>query len=373
LGLEENDLNSFLKLSCAVIFLFTLLLLSGCGFKDIDKRFFVVSIGIDLAKNSSKKYLFSLKFAIPGVKDQPAESMIVSEKADTISEAVRIIKTKVDKEIDFSHAKVIIFGQDVVKQELPTPINYWFVRRRDIQKIAWMGIGKPSAIDVLKVKPKSEHLPSNFLFLALGKEGSETPFIIPSYYFDFKKRTTEKGLDPILPILEVNKDKIEINTVGLFNKKRMVQTLTPEETMILNFFLGREEKSALKVRKGKDVMVFDTNKVKNKYKIGALKGKQPYIMVNSNITGIVEEAVGFAPYNSLLSVYEKAAEKEINKRFKNVLLKLQKAKVDPIGFGLRYRGRHFNHDDWEEWKRLYPTITFKIHSKVEIRDTGLIE
>ncbi|NRD79282.1 Ger(x)C family spore germination protein [Bacillus sp. BRMEA1] len=357
-----------------VVLLFALLLeLGGCGFKDIEKRFFVVAIGVDQAKNSDKKFNISLKFAIPSSsKDQPSQSIIVTQEGDTISEAVRIIKTKVDREIDFSHAKVLLFGQKVVEKELPAGIYYWFARRRDIQEIAWIGIGKPSALAVLKVRPKSEHFPGDALFLALGKDGSETPFIISEFFFDFKKRTTEKGLDPVLPVLEAQKDLIVINTVGIFDKKRLKLLLNPVETMILNFFMINEQKSALKV-KASQTIVIDTKKVKNTYKIMKPKGKPPYIQVNSKIIGMMEEAVKYAVYNQHVSGYEKAAEKEFSHNIKQMLIKFQKANVDPIGFGLRWRAHSFNRDDWQEWKRIYPTIKFNVNSQVIIEDTGLIE
>ena len=366
-------MKSFNNWKFLVIILLSAFMLSGCGFKDIDKRFFVMSIGVDVAKNSPKKYLVSLKFAVPSSsKDNPTEFMIVSEKADSMAEAVRIIKTKVDKEIDFSHAKVIVYGDEVVRQKENEGINYWFNRRRDIQSIAWIAIGKPSALDVLKVQPKSEYIPSNALFLTLGRDGSETPYVISEYIFDYKFRLIERGIDPLLPIIEAKKDILEVNTVGLLNKKQLKLILEPEETKLLNFLRNREEKSANKVSKGGTTIVIDTHKVKTKYKIHTAKGKAPYLMVKVSLEGIVEEATRTVPYEKL-SYFEKAAEKKLNKDIENVLMKIQKANIDPIGFGLRYRSRHFNNDDWEEWKRIYPKIKFKVQSKVQIEDTGLIE
>lgn len=357
--------NLFILLSCLV--------LSACGFKDIDKRFFVVSIGVDPAKNPAKKYLVSLKFAVPGPsKDSPNEYQIVSQEANSISEAVRIIKTKVDKEIDFSMAKVIVFSESIVNKKGNAGMYYWFSRRRDIQKIAWVNIGRPSALAVLKVKPKSEYIPSNALFLALGREGSETPYVNPEYLYDMKYRLIERGIDPFLPIIEAKKNLFEINTIGLFNKSNLKLTLAPEETKIINFLRNHEEKSAIKVTKGKSIVVINTQKVKTKFKIYTPKGKSPYIIVNVSVTGTLEEASSRVPI-SKLSIYENAAEKQISKRFTKVLVKLQKAHVDPIGFGLRYRSRHFNDDDWELWKKIYPNVVFKVHSKVQIEDPGLID
>ncbi len=349
------------------------MVIGGCGFKDIDKRFFVVSIGVDKAKTKSNRYLVSLKFAVPSPsKDSPTQFQIVSEEANSISEAVRIIKTKVDKEIDFSHAKVIVFSEDVVKKKGNAGMYYWFTRRRDIQKIAWVNIGKPTALDVLKVKPKSEQIPSNALFLALGKEGSETPYVNPEYLFDMKYRLIERGIDPLIPIIVAKKDLFEINTVGLFNKSSLKMTLAPEETKIINFLRNREEKSAINVTKGNTIVVLNTNRVKTKYKLYIPKAKRPFIKLNVEMEGTLEEASRRVPVPAL-SEYEAAAEKEISKRFEKLLVKMQKSNLDPIGFGLRYRSRHFNNDDWEEWKKIYPNIIFKVNSKVQIEDTGLIE
>ncbi|WP_257984283.1 Ger(x)C family spore germination protein [Neobacillus cucumis] len=357
----------------ALLVLLSTLVLASCGFKDIDKRFFVVSIGVDAAKNSSKKYLVSLKFAVPGAsKDNPSQYQIVSQNANSMSEAVRIIKTKVDKEIDFSHAKVFLFSEEIVKNHGNAGMYYWFTRRRDIQKIAWVNIAKPTALEVLKVKPKSEHIPSNALFLALGKEGSETPYITPEYLFDLKYRLIERGIDPFMPIVKAKKDLFEINTVGLFNKSALKLTLNPEEAKMLNFMMNREEKSAIKVTKGKTTIIINTDKVKTKYKLNTQKGKTPIINVHVSVDGNLEEASDRVAIPKL-SEFEKAAEESINKRFEKFLVKIQKANLDPIGFGLRYRSRHFNEDDWEQWKRIYPNVVFKVQSKVQIEDTGLID
>ncbi|MDQ6597344.1 Ger(x)C family spore germination protein [Bacillus salipaludis] len=228
--------SSLKKIQIVIIFIVVLLLCGG-GFKDIDKRFFVVSIGVDLAKNSSKKYLVSLKFAIPAIsKDSPSEYVIVTEEANSMGEAVRIIKTKVDREIDFSHAKLVVYGEKVLKQRGNKGIHYWLTRRRDIQEIAWAAIGKPTAEAVLKVRPKSETIPSNSLFLSLGKDGSETPYIISQFIFEMKRKLIEKGVDPFLPIIEAKKEIFEINKVGLMDKSHIKLMLTPEDS--INTFDG---------------------------------------------------------------------------------------------------------------------------------------
>lgn len=357
-----------------VLFVLILLPLTliGCGFKDIDKRIFVVSVGVDPAKNSDKKFLISLKLAIPNVQEVSNEFLVISEEGDTIAEAVRILKAKVDKELDFSHAKLIVYNEKVLKPDLEANLYYWFIRRRDFQEMSWVAIGKPSALEVLKVKPKTERLPSNSLFLILGKDGSESSYVISEFLFDFKKRFSEKGFDPLLPIIEVKRNLFEIDKVGLLDKKGLKLQFNPKETMILNFFLNEEPKTALKVENGDQSFVIDVQGVKTNYKLMTDNQKQPYIKVDIKLQGRIEEAL-FSVNNKDLRQYEKMANTFTKKQVHDVLVKLQKSKVDPIGFGLRYRSRHFEKDDWETWERLYPEIKFKVNADVQIKDTGLVE
>ncbi len=352
--------------------LLLIFILGGCGYKDIDKRFFAVGIGIDVAKSNVKKYLVSIKFAIPSVDKKPNDFMIVSEEADTIAEAVRVIKTKVDKEVDFSHAKVYLISDEVAKKRMAPHLYYWPSRRRDFQEIAWVAIGKPTALDVLKVKPKSEQFPSNWIFMTFGKEGSETPYIFPEFLFDFKKRFTERGLDPLLPIINARKGYLEVNRVGLFNKKNLQLQLSLEETKILNFLFNLESKSAMKVRQGKSYFIIDTQKIGTSFQINFKNRNHPVIDVFVKVGGKIEEAM-FPLHNQDLNQYGKLAEKTIEQETKHLLVKMQKANVDPIGFGLRYRSRHFGRNDWQKWRQLYPYVTFRVHAMVHIEDTGLIE
>jgi spore germination protein KC len=276
----------------------------------------------------------------------------------------------VDKEIDFSHAKLIVYNEEVMKAEMDPNLYYWFIRRRDFQEMSWVAVGKPSALAVLKGIPKSERLPSNALFLALGRDGTETAYIIPEFLFDFKKRFGEKGLDPLLPIIHAKKDNFEINTVALLDKKKLKLKLQSKETMMS--FLTENPKTALKINDGEESFVIDTQAVKTNYKLITANQKQPYVKVDMSVDGRIEEA-RFNVSGKDLDKYEKAAKGYVSKQVKAVLVKMQKENVDPIGFGLRYRSRHREKDDWKTWQQLYPTIKFKVNADINISDTGLVE
>ncbi len=129
-------------------------MLSSCGFKDIDKRFFVVALGLDMSDNEKKPYRITLQLAVPSPKIEPGASktQIETIESESISEGVRMLKAYVDKELDFGHCKVFIIGEKLARKDYRDLLQ-WMMRRRDIQSVADIAIGKPDAESLLKVRP----------------------------------------------------------------------------------------------------------------------------------------------------------------------------------------------------------------------------
>ena len=359
---------------CLLLISVVFLLLNGCGYKDIDRRFFVLSIGID--KATDDKYDVSLKLGVPSseTKTGSSEALIMTEKAETVSEAVRVIKSKVDKELDFSHAKVILFGDKVVKEEMSNIFD-WFFRRRDIQPIAWVAIGSPSALDILKVKPKGERVPSNSLFLRFGGEGTETPYITSIYLYDLKRNITERGIDPILPIIEAEKDNFTINKTGILQDQKQVMLLGEEGTKYFNFLIKSVKKLEIKVSKDKEpFFVFSSDDVKTSYKMMENGNGPVTVHYDIRTSGIVEESF-VALDEKKTADYEKAIAKEVENEIKKLLEQFQKEKVDPIGFGLRYRGKHIGDEanKIKKWKEIYEQVKFVVDVSVQLESVGDIQ
>ncbi|MBP1934310.1 Ger(x)C family spore germination protein [Ammoniphilus resinae] len=347
-------------------------LLAGCGYKDIDKRFFVVAIGVDKSNSDHGKYKITFKVAIP--PDKPSaksnEAEIITTDSDSMTEAVRITRAQLDKEIDFSHTKAIIFGQSLVQKENVSEIIDWFVRRRDIQRIAYTGVGSPTALEVLKVRPAFERLPGNSLFLYFGRSGTEAPYVITEPLFDFYRRIKEKGIDPVLPIIQAEGDKYSILSSAIFKNYRMNLTLNDLESEILNSFLGRLKKTDFKIQaNGESFFVF-ADSVKLNYDL--LAGEKPTIHIHCKMSVTIEESKQTLALEKMHQL-QILTEQEIRKNVLKLVKKFQQANVDPIGFGLRYRGSHLNNQtEWQKWEDIYPEIEFTMKAEVKVRGTGSI-
>ncbi|RXT04902.1 Ger(x)C family spore germination protein [Ammoniphilus sp. CFH 90114] len=353
------------------------LLLPGCGFKDIDKRYFVVNIGIDKPESEQEKYKVILKLAIPTgeIKSGESEFILVEQEAKTIAEAVRLIKSTVDKELDFSHAKAIIIGKEMLERDMEE-LTDWMMRRRDIQKIAYMATGVPDAKTILEIKPKSERLPSNALFLTFGGEGSESIYTVTVYLFDFRRRLFERGVDAILPVIEANKDLLKINKTVVFDGGGVKKLfLTPAETKVIHPMIttAHIRRTNVIVEQGDWKFVANVEHIEADYQVEEKEKGEVIIKVTYSMEGIIEESNRSIKDNQLRDV-ERLIEKEMKKQIKEVLTKLQKEKFDPVGFGLAYMAQSFdNEHEWDQWRgHLYQNADFDIQVKTKVLGSGVI-
>ncbi|MCZ8517073.1 Ger(x)C family spore germination protein [Paenibacillus filicis] len=348
-----------------------LFVLTSCGFKDIDKRFFVTAMGVDLSGDQAKPYLVTLKLAISRTQTQPGkeEFLIIQEKGATITEAVRLMKSKADKELEFGHAKVIVFGEKLARDNIKKTMD-WFNRRRDIQKVAFVAVGSPDAESILKLKPKSEQIPGNALILSFAQEGANSAYILTEYLFDFNRRLTTPGIDPVLPVVEVGKESYNIRRAAIFDKTKLIYILTRDETRLLNELAFQISKFEGVVEAGDIKIAISFEKLSVKHKIVTPGQGTPYVLVKVKADGVVEEADKTLAKKDW-KIYEKESEKSFEQRYSIVLKKIQKLGVDPIGFGEDYFASHFSgKSDWKAWTELYPQIDFRFKVKVGIKGPG---
>ncbi|GEB31449.1 MULTISPECIES: Ger(x)C family spore germination protein [Brevibacillus] len=355
----------------AVLFLFT-----GCGFKDIDKRYLVMAVGVDKSELKDKPYRVSLKLAIPTAQIRPGQSNtfhLISDDAPTITEAVRHLKSKVDKDLDFSQTKILVFGTKLAEERLDKTTIDWFLRKPEIQGIAFMALGSPTAEQVLGVRPKSERMPADSLMLSFDQEGTESSFIVTAFLFDFHRRLSEKGLDPYMPVIRPLKDTYLIDQVAVFDKEKIKAVLSPEETRIFNELSKKISNFDIETRTEQARFALNVTSFRYSYEFDERNEAEPKLKMNVHIRGLSEES-NQSFYNSNWDRYKAEAEKEAAKRYAHVLRKLQSLKVDPIGFGLRYRATHYQRDqDWEKWLSIYPRLDWNIKVNIDLLGSGGIK
>jgi Ger(x)C family germination protein len=353
-----------------------LLLMTGCEFKDIDRRMFVVAIGVDPGERENS-FKVSVKLAIPQgeVTKIDEKVLILTEESSSISEALRRMKSKVEKELDYVHCKSLIVGEGLAKKDIRHVLD-WAVRRRDVQLILNFAVGRPGALEVLKVKPPSERIPSNSLILAMSGQGTESPFITSVFAYQLMRDVYEKGQDPIMPIIEaLGKEEFLIDKIALLDKQKVKMVLPPGESRLFNLLARKNLRSNFPAVVDGNMYQYYTESSSSSYKIITPVNGKPVIRYTVKIKAIVEE-------NSTQDIVTPEVMKQIsasggewlNSEILALLDKIQATGLDPFGWGLHYAARHWNNDtEMEVWKKLYQELAFEVKADVDVKYSGMIK
>ncbi|SMF66158.1 spore germination protein KC [Paenibacillus uliginis N3/975] len=352
----------------------SLLVTTGCEFRDIDLRLFVVAMGVDLIKDQPDMLRFSFKMEIPtgDPKSGEEKSMVITQDSSTVAKAVRELKSKVDKELDFGHCKGMMYGEAYARKNI-RGIQDWTVRRRDMQLLMYPAVAIPTAEAVLKTQPPTERIAGTSLFLALSEDGTESPYIIKTYSFDLARRISEEGMDPILPVVEVQGETLmNINRMALMNKEKVKDILSPEETKLFNLLYHNNLRSDFSTKLDGNLFEINVTSTRAGYNIKTLEAGKERIQYKVRLEGILEEKEGGGQLTQgEVKEIEKALSKNITDDVTKLLVKIRNTGLDPLGFGLRYYGTHWNNEtEVKQWKEMYPRIQFLVDVHTKIRSSG---
>ncbi|MCM3359216.1 Ger(x)C family spore germination protein [Psychrobacillus sp. MER TA 171] len=365
------------KIKGLVILLVVCSFLAGCGFKDIDNRIFVTGIGIDPSEEDSDKYKVTLKLAIPvsSIKQEkePSYQYLVHE-GENLEDAIRILETHTDKVLEFGHAKVILINEKLLKEEIKDFMDYLF-RRGDIQTIAWVGATKDSAEEILRTEPKGESAVASPLTKFFGNMGTESPYIVSKYLYEFRRDFYGEGIDVVLPIIESN----EPGTQLIVNKSLIVREgkepfeLSSSQTRNFNALANNMGGYSFKIETEELNLSLNMREVKMKYKV-LKEGDQPTsIKVDVTMAGVISQS-NKRLYLDKLDNYNQLASIEIKKELEKLFTMLQEDKLDPFGFGLRYRTMQlYEKDIFKTWEKAYPELPIDLTVNISLKNTGTIQ
>ncbi|MCM3721304.1 MULTISPECIES: Ger(x)C family spore germination protein [Solibacillus] len=354
-------------------------LLSGCAFKDIDKSVFVAMIALDVSDDEEKPYKVTLKLYEPtGSFNEATEPQYsyLSENGETLSEAIRMMESYSDKELEFGHSKLIILGEELVKDNKNKEILDFLLRRPDIQMISWIAVGRPNAEEIIKMIPQGESAAYPELFNYFDSNGTTTPYIVTTHLFEFRRNIKESGIDSVLPIIEINQEDqhFEVNKSLLLALNKEPLELDSLDTSIYNMLSRSVKHANLLIKEDGDHFIANIDTVKSKYHVDIKNPSEIQLAINISLYGSIAES--HKPMiNKDLPRYNEELKKESEEKFTAFITKMKKNGYDPLGFGIDYKAKvlHNRRMTDEEWMEAYKKAKVNLTVKPGIKSTGSIQ
>ncbi|WP_432361076.1 Ger(x)C family spore germination protein [Sporosarcina sp. UB5] len=356
--------------------LLVMLLQAGCSFKDIDKRMFVVGIGIDPSEKVNDGFKVTLKLAKPigNVKQETTPTYVyLSNDSKSVADAVQIMENRSDKVLDFGHSRIIVLNKEILSKK-PEAYMDFFTRRGDIQMVSYVAAAENTSEEILSFEPQLETPASIALYNYFDNTGTESGYILTTFLFEFRRALLGSGINTIIPIIGIDKEneeyKVDKSTIIRVGEKPF--ELTAEETKLFNTLENRTIGYTYKMEVEDHIMVLNFKQSKMNYNLIANEGN-PRIDMNVTNVGVIAES-NKRLNNNDLHKYNQMTKKDLETKIVDLLTKFQENDVDPFGFGLRYRATRLSRKGiMDEWKSIYPEIKFNVKVNVELQGTGPIE
>lgn len=411
---------------CLIILLiFSTGILTSCyDRREVDELAYVMAIGVDKGESGNVRTTFQI--AIPKGMGGGSESggsgageknaFVTVIEAPSLYSAINMANTYIDRQLNLSHAKVIVFSKEVAEEGLEPYMNS-LVRGREIRPNIFMFISRGKAEDFIKaVKPNLEASVSKFYELSADNY-LYTSFTGNTGFSNFYNQALSRYSQPVASLVGVNKFesagdidqsgstarekgedhvaegdykagdvprfgelKAEFMGLAAFDGVKMVGELDGEETGYYLMSTGdyhtanwsfpdplsKDKFVVLSIRQSRDpVQRVD------------ITGEKPRIKLEIRVEGDILSIQSGTNYEDIkkLPVLENAVENYFKEGIVKFLDRTAKEfHSDICGFGRSVKSKFLTWKEWENYKWLgrYKDSDFEVMVDVKIRRPGLI-
>ncbi|RNB90474.1 Ger(x)C family spore germination protein [Brevibacillus fluminis] len=346
---------------------------TGCADRiDIEDASLSLLIGIDLDEKNN--LIFSASSPVFNKEAKIKEEVYVSRAA-----TLRKSRDEDDKTFmaltTGGKAQVFLIGKRVMQHKgwfkllepfLRDPKNTVNVRIAMVEGLAY---------ELIQLKPANK--PRLPLYLAkLIDTASRRNLTVKTTLQDLRRETYEKGITPSVTELHTDDEVMVVGTALFEEGGRYAFTIGADETKLLRILQNKLKGDfgftfkAPEQPKGEvfpaNAYSFSTEKISVKTKTGFSDDKFKFdIEVKMRVA--LTERLFQLDIRKEAKKLEKDMEEELDKRFKVLIRKIQKAKIDPIGLGLHARAYEYSH--WKSVQNQWGEALAKGDVNVKVKAT----
>ncbi|MER2090794.1 MAG: Ger(x)C family spore germination C-terminal domain-containing protein, partial [Sporosarcina sp.] len=195
---------------------------------------------------------------------------------------------------------------------------------------------------------------------------------------DFINEETNTVSHSSMPYLEKKEDSIKIESVALFDGGKMLETVSRKQSSFIQALKGLDKLAPLDISldKGSDKEELHIELIENKVKIRSNKSlDSPQVSIRIKLQGSLVEYKG----NKDLSKDEdfvklqKDISKHVEKEIKDLLEKLRKLEVDPVGFSEYFRMYYKGKWNEELTEKIITSVEYKVSVDFDLLNTGILK
>jgi spore germination protein KC len=362
-----------------------LTVLPGCwDMEEIDRRAFIIALGID----SSSKRSVMLTAQLPLLEEMlPPGSAggskggknfhAISAEANSIFSAFGNLQDKTNRHLVVQQNRLIVIGETMARRGV-RPVLDWIMENPKLPPQALLFITRQrSAQEMLSATPAILKMAGlEFIISKVLTVKQNHTYFIPIWRF--RKIMLNQTEDLYAPLLDFDFKDGQYLKEGLavFNGDRLAGELNLKEAQTFGLLTNQMRAGTISYRldpamAGQEFalrnVIADT-----RLKVLLVKGK-PHFMIKTEIKGALAEMIGIPRRLSIerLKKLEKVVAMDTTTQITTLIRKLQALDSDPIAFGEQLRAQHYWLWKRIAWKEVFPTVSFTVSVKARILRDGI--
>ena len=348
----------------------------------IDNVAVVVAMGIDTVSDSDTQNNVKVSFQFTDAlsvsesgSTEEAPSILKTISASSISSAINIMNTYIGKEITLSHCKLIVFSEEMAKNDITDDI-YTLINNTQVRPSANIVVSKCTAQEYIEnSKPLFEPLISKY-YEVFVSSSQYTGYTVNAEIGDFFDRMVCHACEPYA-ILGSPSENIGM---AVFKDGTLVGELNAIET--LSFMCISNDVKGFQISvpnpnvENDYIDVYLTPSKKPKIKVSLVNGS-PYVTLDCKFSGKIVSMEKNANYldSKALSDVSDACDKYLEYIFSEYLYMTSKDfKSDISGIGKYAKKLFATSDSFEafDWRDSFSDCFFDVSVKSNVKSASLI-
>jgi Ger(x)C family germination protein len=363
----------------AILLILLIVILSSCGKKaPLEDLTIALILGIDLDDENHLAF-----YEVDPVFGEGAKNESYEVKAKTIRDSRRLFDALTTGEVSAGKIQVLLLGKRVLQHGDWFPILDTVYRNPTFSMSTRVVTVDGPVSEVILYNPEEKHQLSLHLKAVIDKNYDRTRAVKGTLQ-ELHREIYEKGITPFISEVKIAKN-LELTGMSLLDDKgKYAQFLNvPESSLLLMLQNKKRHEITLTIpvlpnedEKNifhKNEISFAASRVKTKIKSGYKQNKFHFDINVKMTINIVERLFPEEKLNK--DQLTKEVEKELKKQIDDLMKKIQKKKIDPIGLGLYARAYQYNHYKKVEnnWGKALAESDVNVSVKVDINSNGAVE
>jgi|GEM_PF-3315274 germination protein, Ger(x)C family len=354
------------RIICAL--LASCLLLTGCVKQQILDR---VNLFIVSAFDESNNGKIELMLAVPQYptgKPGSVSNELLSLSGYTSSAIRELLSTQLDKPLNPGKLSVVLFSNDMALHGLKDELDVLY-RNAYYSRKMLLAVVDGNSQQLLKAHFSSKEEKGMYLYTLLDTNIRKG--ILPGQNLhEFEYALAGKGLDPYLPLLKLQHDRVMISGTALFKDDQYELSINERQSQLMKLLMKDMKQGILEVKLDENTYLALENvgsKVKYRFTKNADKDT---ITIELAIKAKIRDAASLPVLENELERIKTDIENNIKESEMALIELFQKHELDPLGLGDFTRG-HVRNWNEKDWKKVYPAMKIGLNVKVVLTETGI--